>query len=179
MKSNPDEMLFFANAGAIRDEIVRAAAETSPRAVVVLLDLSLTPELGVPSVEALEQLHDRLAREGVEPWPCRLRPAVRELLERAGTLATIGADHVYLRPIDGASTYILDSAETKDRSAVLNELLTWVRERRTKPGTSAVGLDLLTSLEERVALDLAAEDARAASVPTDPPDAAAATVARS
>ena len=169
----PDEMLFFANASSIRDEIARAAAEASPHAGVVLLDLSLTPEVDVPSVEALEQLHGRLAEEGVELWLCRLRPAVRELLERAGTLAIIGADHVYLRPIDGVLAYILTSAETEDRSAVLNELMTWVRERRAIPGTTAVGLDLLSSLEERFALELAAEDARVASDPPAPGDVVA------
>ena len=161
----PDEMLFFANASPIRDEIARAAAEASPHAVVVLLDLSLTPELDVPSVEALEQLHGRLAREGVELWLCQLRPAVRELLERAGTLATIGMDHIYFRPLDGVLAHVLTSVGTEDRSSVLNDLLTWVRERRTTPGTSVVGFDLLSSLEERLALELAAEDARAGQVP--------------
>ncbi len=70
----PDEMLFFANASSVRDAIVRAAAETQPRPRVVLLDLSLTPEVDVPAVEALESLHRRLAADGIELWLCYVRP---------------------------------------------------------------------------------------------------------
>ena len=55
-------------------------------AAVVLLDVGLTPEVDVPVVEALEHLHERLAGEGIELWLSNLRPAARDLLDRAGAL---------------------------------------------------------------------------------------------
>jgi len=152
----PDEMLFFANASSVRDAIVRAAAETLPRPRVVLLDLSLTPEVDVPGVEALESLNRRLAADGIELWLCYVRPAVRELLERAGVLAVIGPDHVHPRVVDGVLAFVLGSPEARDRVAVLTDLLAYLRERRAQPGTSAEGIELLAVLEERLARELAA-----------------------
>ena len=73
----PDEMLFFANAASVRDGILQAVAEVEPPCSVVLLDLSLTPEVDVPVVEVLEGLHGRLADQGVELWLSHLRPGAR------------------------------------------------------------------------------------------------------
>ncbi len=56
----PDEMLYFANAASIRDGILEAAEHAEPPCSVVLLDLSLTPEVDVPVVEVLERLHEHL-----------------------------------------------------------------------------------------------------------------------
>jgi sulfate permease, SulP family len=154
--ARPDEMLFFANASSVRDAVVRAAVETQPRPTVVLLDLSLTPELDVPAAEALESLHRRLAADGIELWLCYVRPAAGELLERAGALAIIGPDRVHPRVVDGILAFALGTPEARDRIAVLVDLLAYLRERRAQPGTSAEGIELLTVLEERLARELAA-----------------------
>ena len=87
----PDEMLFFANAASVRDGILQAVAEVEPPCSVVLLDLSLTPEVDVPVVEVLEGLHGRLADQGVELWLSHIRPGARSTLERAGILIAIGS----------------------------------------------------------------------------------------
>jgi len=154
--ARPDEMLFFANASSVRDAVLEAAAETEPRPMVVLLDLSLTPEADIPAVESLEDLHRRLASDGIALWLCHVRPAVRGLLERAGALATIGVDAIHPRVVDGILAFLLDTPEARDREAVLADLLVFLRERRTQPGTSRVGVELLAALEERVARELAA-----------------------
>ena len=91
----PDEMLFFANVASVRDGIIAAAEATEPRPSVVLLDLALTPEVDVPVVEALEDLHERLAADGIELWLSHLRPAASELLARAGVLDRIGVETIY------------------------------------------------------------------------------------
>lgn len=163
--ARPDEMLFFANAASVRDAVVRAAAGTLPRPTVVLLDLSLTPEVDVPGVEALESLHRRLAADGIELWLCYVRPAVRDLLERAGALAVIGPGHVHARLVDGVLAFVLGTPEARDRVAVLTDLLAYLHERRTQPGTSAEGVELLAALEERLARELAAG---AGALPPDP-----------
>ncbi len=150
----PDEMLFFANAASVRDGIM-AAVEAEPRPSVVLLDLGLTPEVDVPVVEALDDLHERLAADGIELWMSRLRPAARELLARAGTLERIGVERIYPREIEGIMAYVTRMSDVGDREAVLNDLLAFVRERRARPGTSAAAAELLEALELRVEMELA------------------------
>ena len=156
----PDEMLFFANAASVRDEIVEAVADAEPHPTVVLLDLGLTPEVDVPVVETLEHLHERLAIDGIELWLCHVRPDARSLLDRAGTLATIGPDRVHDRVIDGILAFALRTPGAAERIAALNDLLAFIRERKTRPGESAEGAELLATLEERLSLELATATGR-------------------
>ena len=137
----PDEMLFFANVAPVSDEIVEAVAEAEPHPSVVLLDLGLTPEADVPVVEAVEHLHERLSGDGVELWLSQLRPNTRELLDRAGVLATIGPDRVHVRVIDGILAFALRSpaartASPRSRtcspsSASARRDRTWVRKAQS------------------------------------------------
>jgi hypothetical protein len=151
-----DEMLFFANVAAVRDEIIEAVGNTAPHPSVVLLDLGLTPEVDVPVVEALEHLHERLAGDGVELWLSRLRPETRDLLDRAGALAAIGPERVYARVIDGILAFALRAPGAAERAAVLTDLLTFLRERAARADVGAEGAELLTALEERLSRELAA-----------------------
>jgi SulP family sulfate permease len=152
----PDEMLFFANVAAVRDGIIEAAAAAEPRPTVVLLDLALTPEVDVPVVEALQDLDQRLAAEGIELWLSALRPDARDLLDRAGALAAIGPERVHVRVIDGVLAFAFRLPDAQERVAVLTDLIAFIRERALRPGTSAAGVETLTVLEERLALELAA-----------------------
>jgi SulP family sulfate permease len=152
----PDEMLFFANVAAVRDEIVEAVAGADPRPTVVLLDLGLTPEADVPVVDALDDLRQRLAGEAIELWLCGLRPDTRDLLERAGVLATLGPDLVHPRVLDGIVAFALRTPGSADRLAALNDLLAVIRGRATQPGLSAEAVELLTALEERLSLEVKA-----------------------
>jgi MFS superfamily sulfate permease-like transporter len=119
------------------------------------MDVGLTPEADVPVVEALEDLHGRLAAAGIELWLCRLRPAVRDLLDRAGVLERIGVERVYPREIEGMMAFMARNVDLGDREAVLNDLLTFVRERRARPGTSTAATELMDALEQRVSDELA------------------------
>jgi len=154
----PDEMLFFANVASVRDGILAAVADRQPRPTVVLLDLSLTPEVDVPVVEVLEDLHERLAADGIELWLANLRPGATDLLDRAGTLALIGATRIYPRAIDGILAYVLRLPGARDRVAVLTDLLAYLRERASQPDTSVEGVDTLHALEQRLAAELAVVD---------------------
>ena len=106
-------------------------------------------------VEAIDDLHARLAADGIELWLSRLRPAARELLARAGTLERIGAERIYPREIEGIMAYVTRMSDAGDREAVLNDLLAFVRERRARPGTSAEAAELLEAIELRVEMELA------------------------
>ncbi|MCU0970946.1 MAG: SulP family inorganic anion transporter [Gammaproteobacteria bacterium] len=152
----PDEMLFFANAASVRDDILGAVAEADPRPSVVLLDLGLTPEVDVPVVEALEHLHERLAGDGVELWLSDLRPAARDLLDRAGALDAIGPERIHAGVIDGILAFALHAPGAAERVAALSELLAFLRERAARPDVGAEGAELLAALEERLARELAA-----------------------
>ena len=152
----PDEMLFFANVASVRDRIIQAVEEADPRPTVVLLDLTLTPEVDVPVVEAVKDLHQRLGSDGVELWLCRVRPEVRDLLGRAGVLDIIGADRVHPRVVEGILAFALRTPGAEERLEALTDLLAYLREREARPGASAESIELLSALEERLRLELAA-----------------------
>jgi sulfate permease, SulP family len=152
----PDEMLFFANAASVRDGIMQAVSEVEPRCSVVLLDLSLTPEVDVPVVEVLEALHARLDDQGVELWLSHLRPAARDTLERAGTLAVIGSERLYPRTSDGILAFALRAPGAAERVAVIRDVLAFVRQRRAQPETTTEAAEVLDALERRLALELEA-----------------------
>jgi SulP family sulfate permease len=154
----PDEMLFFANVASVRDGIMQAASDADPPPAVVLLDLSLTPEVDVPVVEAIKDLHQRLATDGIELWLCNLRADARELLDRAGVLAAIGRDRVHPRVVEGVLAFALRTPGSEERIAVLTDLLAFIRERAEQPEASAEGVEVLTALEQRLSLELAAAD---------------------
>lgn len=152
----PDEMLFFANAAAVRDEVVRAAGEADPPATVVLLDLALTPEVDMPAVDALEDLRQRLTAAGRELWLCHLQPGARDLLDRSGLLAALGPGGVHVRVIDGVVAFALRSPGGGARATVLADVVEYLREHAARPGTSEEAAELLTGLEKRLSLELAA-----------------------
>ncbi len=150
----PDEMLFFANASSVRDGILQAVAEVESPCSVVLLDLSLTPEVDVPVVEMLEGLHGRLADQDVELWVSHIRAVARETLERAGVLEAIGGQHIYPRTSDGILAFVLRAPGAEERIAVIDDVLIFVRERRARPGTTDEAVEVLDALERRLVLEL-------------------------
>ena len=152
--ARPDEMLFFANAVSVRNAIMAAVEAGEPPVRVVLLDLALSPGVDAPSVEVLEDLHGRLAAEGIELWLSDVRPRTRDLLERAGVLAVIGPEQVMSREVDGIVAYALRSPGAGDRIAVLTDLRAWIHARRADPALGHAGLDLLDALDARLAIEL-------------------------
>jgi MFS superfamily sulfate permease-like transporter len=122
----PEESLFFANADTIRTEITnrlaaRAEQETAADASGaagkverVLLDLELTNELDVPSADMLEELHADLHASGVGLSLARVRPAVRDLLNRSGVTDKIGAEHIHGRVLEGVLLHLCASEGQAD-----------------------------------------------------------------
>ena len=101
----PEESLFFANADTVRVQITNRLAANAAAAAApvgrVVLDLELTNELDVPSADMVKELHDDLDAAGVELLLARVRPAVRDLLDRSGATAKLGAEHIYGRVLEG------------------------------------------------------------------------------
>jgi SulP family sulfate permease len=161
----PDEMLYFANVASVRDGILAAAEESEPRPSVVLLDIGLTPEVDVPVVEALDDLHARLGAAGIELWLSRVQPPVRALLDRAGVLEHIGVERIYPREIEAMMAFVARMPDAGDREAVLTDLITFLRQRRARPGTSAAAGELLDGIEQRVTDELAMARRAASAAP--------------
>ena len=152
----PDEQLFFANATSVRDGILQEAAGREPACSVVLLDLSLTPEVDAPVMDVLEDLHGRLADQGLELWLSHLRPGARATLDLAGILAAIGTERIYPRTSDGILAFALRSPGAAERVAVIRDVLQFVQERRARPGTIKEAAEILDALERRLVLELEA-----------------------
>jgi MFS superfamily sulfate permease-like transporter len=102
----PEESLFFANADTVRTGITNRLAAVEQPIRSVLLDLELTSELDVPSAEVLKELDDDLRVAGVQLMLARVRPAVRDLLDRSGVTAAIGADRIYSRVLEGVLMHL-------------------------------------------------------------------------
>jgi SulP family sulfate permease len=86
----PDGPLFFANANPLRLGVLQllATAPSPPR--VVVLDLSSSFRLSVPTIDTLAELHDELGRRGVELWLARIRSSAMAELQASGLADRLG-----------------------------------------------------------------------------------------
>jgi sulfate permease, SulP family len=102
----PDEGLFFANADSLRNDILDLVDTALDPVRVVLLDLEMSNELDVPSVDMLAELKLELGERRAELWLCRLHGAVRDALDQGGALQQIGAQNIYPRALESSLEYI-------------------------------------------------------------------------
>jgi high affinity sulfate transporter 1 len=120
----PEESLFFANADTIRTQITNRLAATAEPVTSVLLDLELTNELDVPSADVLKELNDDLEASGAQLMLARVRPAVRDLLDRSGITEAIGANNIYGRVLEGVLMHLSASdAHTETFVGLSGDLL--------------------------------------------------------
>lgn len=112
----PDEGLFFANADALRSEIVAQVDDAQPQLRVVLLDLEMSNQLDVPSMDMLLELKKEMDNRDTELWLSRLHGPVRDALDRSGYLQQIGPDKIHRRGLDSIMEYLTQVApdELKD-----------------------------------------------------------------
>jgi MFS superfamily sulfate permease-like transporter len=86
--------LFFADAAACKTRILRMADESDPS--VVVLDLGTTPDIDVDGADTLTKVADQLRSRGVRLLLARVDGERLDLLRRAGTLAAIGDENLYV-----------------------------------------------------------------------------------
>ncbi len=89
-----DAPLFWANATAIEDRLLRELANW-PDARAVVLDLEATSQLDSTSADMLEHLHDEVAASGIQLYLARVMHPVSSVLDRSGFLDTLGDDHIW------------------------------------------------------------------------------------
>ncbi len=160
----PAQMIFFVNASAVRNGISALVTQTEPPPDVVVVDLSLTPDLDVAATDALAELVDRLHARGSQLWLAGLLPPVRHQLVLAGIADRIGHDHMF----DGVAIALLayldlhGEAGVDTSRAVFQELLDFIDTRRRHPGLDARGRDTLDQLADRIRVQIgtSADDSR-------------------
>jgi len=118
----PEQSLFFANAETVHVQITNRLATAREPISSVLLDLELTNEIDVPSVDMLKDLQRDLAASGVQLMLARLRPPVRDLLDRSGVTSAIGVNHIHRRVLDGTVSHMSAQAEDLDRLVQMSDI---------------------------------------------------------
>ena len=97
--------LFFANAGAFRQQVRRLVRERDPQWIV--LQCEAITDIDVTAAEMLEQLDVELNAAGRHLAFVELRSRLQDLVQRYGLFETLDRDHFYpsietaLRSIDG------------------------------------------------------------------------------
>ena len=99
--------LFFANAGAFRQQVRHLVRERDPQWIV--LQCEAITDIDVTAAEMLEQLDVELNAAGRHLAFVELRSRLQDLVQRYGLFETLDRDHFYpsietaLRSIDGTS----------------------------------------------------------------------------
>jgi high affinity sulfate transporter 1 len=101
----PDGPVFFANANPLRLGVLDLLATTLPPPRVVVLDLSSSFRLSLPTTDTLAELHDQLHQRGVQLWLARVRGSATAQLQASGLLDRIGTAHLYLDVEDAVHAY--------------------------------------------------------------------------
>ena len=86
--------LFFANAQRVAD-LIRSRQQHT-RAQVLAIDCSAVIDVEYTAIKVLEQLHDKLRRNGCELWFTGMTQGVFEVVERSGIGAKIGHERMFL-----------------------------------------------------------------------------------
>jgi sulfate permease, SulP family len=76
--------LLYPNANDVKERVMTLARAADPPARIVVLDLALTAQLDVGSVDVLGELAGEARREGRTLVLAEVRAAVRDILVRAG-----------------------------------------------------------------------------------------------
>lgn len=104
-----DAPLFFANAGAMRDEITRLIEAGEPR--MVLFDTEAIYDIDSTAFQILVELLDFLDDRGVSFGIARLKSEVHAEMAKAGLVERIGSDRFYLEVDDGVEDFVRHNSE--------------------------------------------------------------------
>ncbi len=100
-----DAPLFFANVSVMTDEITQLVEKADPAIEWVLIDAESIHDIDTTAIQGLEELLEDLRDIGVHVAFARLRQAVRDVIEAADLIGTIGEDNVYLEVDDGVAAF--------------------------------------------------------------------------
>jgi sulfate permease, SulP family len=101
----PDGPVFFANANPLRTRVLGLVGTTSPPPRVVVLDLSSSFRLSLPTLDTLAELHDELHQRGVKLWLARVRSTATAQLQASGLADRLGPAHLHTTLVDAVQAY--------------------------------------------------------------------------
>jgi sulfate permease, SulP family len=105
LRVRPDGPVFFANANPLRLGVLDLVRTTVPPPRVVVLDLSSSFRLSLPTLDTLTELDDELHQRGVELWLARVRSTATAELQASGLTDRLGPTHLHTTLEDAAQAY--------------------------------------------------------------------------
>lgn len=119
----PENGLFFANAAGVHDAIMREFYSSREPYHAVLIDLSATTDLDVPSADMLAELHKELLKQNARFMLSHVITPVRQILERAGAMEEIRKEDIFSEPAEAVLGYLFSQySETEIREMVRSGL---------------------------------------------------------
>lgn len=115
-----DAPIFFANADAFRDDVLRLVREAKAPVRMFVIDAEAIYDVDTTGARMLSRLLDDLEPSGVRFAMARVRTSVREMLRRTGVEERIGPDGFYMTVGEAATSFGTDGPEARvDRGTEL------------------------------------------------------------
>lgn len=155
----PEQGLYFANAAPLREKAQELAAAADPPPQTVVVDLEMTYDLDAPSAHELAELHADLQAADTQLLLARVRAPVRDVLDRSGAAAQIGAENIHARILEAVAAHLGEhggaSAEVFEMSGDALQRLIQVIDAQTSAATGG-DRERLDTLRQRLqgALDV-------------------------
>jgi sulfate permease, SulP family len=108
----PNGVLFFANDSRIRNRLRELTRDADVPLRAVLMNLEVSPEIDVTTLEMLEQLRSGLQELGITLYLARVSDRVLDLFDLSGFTTRIGANRIF-PGIDLAVTAFLKDSASK------------------------------------------------------------------
>jgi high affinity sulfate transporter 1 len=150
----PNQGIFFGNATALQDEIVRRTRVPDPPVEAVLLDLAHTSDLDIPGADMLGELYDALDARGVKLILAGVSSNVREILERTHIVEKLGEDHVHRVILAGLEDFLLNEhPHSREQWDVIRDGLSRIDQivEEVEPHTEGEERRSVERLRERLA----------------------------
>jgi SulP family sulfate permease len=101
----PDGPVFFANANPLRLGVLELVRITVPPPRVMVLDLSSSFRLSLPTLDTLTELYEELRQHGIELWLSRVRSTARPSIEASGLADRLGPARLHATVEDAVQAY--------------------------------------------------------------------------
>ncbi len=100
-----DSILFFANANHFADTLKSAVGTAVEPVKAVLVDAETVSAIDTTACDALIKLQSELAEQGIALAFARVRDPVRDVMQRSGVEAAVGAERFFERITDGVRAF--------------------------------------------------------------------------
>ena len=117
LMARPLNGLYFANAAGFREAVITEMLASSEPIKAVMLDLSATTDLDVPSANMLAELSEELHNRSVRLMLIHVITPVRQMLARTGAIEKINQQDIFAEPVEAVMNYLLaecDAAGIED-----------------------------------------------------------------